>query len=108
MQGILTGPVIANDRKRVFHRKFELDIESGVGTTTGGDPQLWMDYSDDGGRTFSARKPFRSLGKIGEYTKRLRWLRLGQSRNRIYQVTVADAVKRTIIGANIDFELGAN
>jgi hypothetical protein len=106
MQGILAGPVIHNDRKRLFHRRFELDIESGVGTTTGGDPQLWMDYSDDGGRTWSARKPFRSLGARGEYQKRLRWLRLGSSRTRIYRVTVADAVKRSIIASNVDIEAG--
>ena len=110
MQGILTGPVVHSDRRRVFHRRFELDIESGVGTTTGdaSDPQIWMDYSDDGGRTYSTRKPFRSMGKIGAYRQRLRWLRLGQARNRIYRVTVADAVKRSVIAAHLDPELGGH
>ncbi len=110
MQGILTGPVVDADRRRVFHRRFELDIESGVGDTTGtaSDPQVWMDYSDNGGRTYSPRKPFRSMGKIGAYRQRLRWLRLGQARNRIYRVTVADAVKRSIIAAHLDPAMGAN
>ena len=56
MQGILTGPPAQSDRKRVFHRSFEVGLEAGVGDTAGAasDPQLWMDYSDDGGQTFSA------------------------------------------------------
>lgn len=108
MQGILTGSPAAFDRRRVFHRRFELDIESGVGDTSGdaSDPQIWMDYSDDGGRTYSTRKPFRSMGKIGAYQQRLRWLRLGQARNRIYRVTVADAVKRSIIAAHLNPAVG--
>jgi hypothetical protein len=110
MQGVLTGPVVHDDRKRLFHKRFELDIESGVGDTSGdaSDPQMWMDYSDDGGRTFSLRKPFRSMGKIGEYQARLRWLRLGMARNRIYRVTVADAVKRSIINTHLDASVGSN
>lgn len=110
MQGILTGPVAAADRHRIFHRRFEVDIESGVGSTSGAasDPQIWMDYSDDGGRTFSTRKPFRSMGKIGEYRQRLRWNRLGQARERIYRLTVADAVKRSIIAAHLNPEIGAH
>lgn len=110
MQGILTGPPAHKDRKRIFHRCFEIDIESGVGATTGdtADPQIWLDYSDDGGRTFSLRKPFRSMGKIGEYRTRLRWMRLGQARERIYRLTVADGVKRSVLGADLQVEMGAN
>lgn len=108
MQGILTAPPVHSDRRRIFHRRFELDIESGVGLTTGqgSDPQIWMDYSDDGARTWSTRKPLRSMGKIGEYQQRLRWLRLGQSRDRVYRVTVADPVKRSIIAAHADVGRG--
>ena len=102
MPGLLTGPPIHMDRRRVFHTKFELDIESGVGTTTGSEPQLWMDYSDDGGNTWSARKPFFSMGALGERQTRIRWNRLGQARERVYRVQVADAVKRAIVGAHWD------
>lgn len=106
MQGILTGPPVHADRKRLFHRMFELHIESGVGSASILDPQVWMDYSDDGGRTFSIRKPFRSMGKVGEYRTRLRWNRLGQSRERVYRITVADPAKRSIIAAHLEIEVG--
>ncbi len=108
MQGILTGPAAYHDKERIFHRRAEIDIESGVGLTTGdaSDPQIWLDWSDDGGRTYSIRKPARAMGKIGKYRTRLRWLRLGQSRDRIYRLTVADAVKRSIIAAHLTVQLG--
>lgn len=108
MQQIMTSPPVAQDRKRLFHEALEIDIESGVGTTTGGDPQLWLEYSDDGGRTWSARKPFFSMGKIGEYRTRVRWLGLGSSRKRVYRLTIADAVKRTVIAAHLDYKVGLN
>ena len=108
MQGQATGPVVYADRQRIFHNRFEIDIEAGTGLTSGqgSDPQVWLDYSDDGGHTFSARKTFRSMGKIGAYGQRLRWLRLGQSRQRIYRLTVSDPVKRSFIAAHLDAEAG--
>lgn len=108
LQGSATGPPVYDDRKRIFHRRFELDVESGVGLTSGqgNDPLVWMDWSDDGGHIYSARKPFRSLGRIGLYLQRLRWLALGQARQRIYRVTVSDPVRRSIIGAHLDAESG--
>lgn len=108
MQGLATGPPVYADRRRVFHRRFELDIEAGVGLTSGqgSDPQVWLDYSDDGGRTFSTRKPFRSMGKIGAYRQRLRWLRMGSARQRIYRVTTSDPVKRSFVAAHLDAEVG--
>ena len=110
LQALATGPSMAYDRKRVIHRRFELDVESGVGTTSGqgSDPEIVLDYSDDGGRTFSTRKPPRSIGKQGEYKKRLRWNRMGQSRNRIYRVVTSDPVKRSIVAAHVELGLGAS
>ncbi len=108
MQGIAAGPSVHADRKRIAHSRFELDIESGVGLTSGqgSDPQIWVDWSDDGGRTFSARKLLRSMGKIGEYQQRLRLNRMGSSRERVYRVTVSDPVKRSIIAAHLNARQG--
>lgn len=108
IQALATGPMVHRDRKRIFHQKFELYLESGVGVSNGqgSDPLVWLDWSDDGGRTFSSRKPPRSIGKIGEYRTRLRWMQMGQSRERCYRVTMSDPVKRSILEANLDVGLG--
>lgn len=108
LQSIATSPPSYGDKERLFFRRFEVDIEAGVGLTSGQgeDPQIWLDWSQDGGRTWSQRKPPRSMGKKGEYRTRLRWLRLGQSRDRVFRLTVADPVKRSILSAHMDIERG--
>ncbi|MGI9502432.1 MAG: hypothetical protein ACR2RE_05190, partial [Geminicoccaceae bacterium] len=110
LQGLATGAPIHSDRKQVFHGRFELDVESGVGLETGqgSDPQIQLDYSNDGGRTFSMSKPWRSIGKAGKYRQRLRWRRMGKARDRIYRIEIADPVKRTIIAAHVDARVGTS
>ncbi|MCH8919217.1 MAG: hypothetical protein IIA23_00715, partial [Chloroflexi bacterium] len=51
---IAASPPIHFDRRRVFMDLFELDVESGVGLTTGqgSDPQVMLRWSDDGGFDF--------------------------------------------------------
>ena len=103
-----TGTVLHASRKRGFMSLFELDMEVGVGLTTGqgSDPQVMLDISDDGGRTWSDQQPWQSLGALGNYTKRLRWKRLGNFFQRIMRVTISDPVRRTIIAANADIKIG--
>jgi hypothetical protein len=108
IRALMVGPVINSDRKRIFMSRFELDVETGVGNTVdpGSNPQVMLDWSDDGGRTFKGFQPWQSMGKIGQYTRRLRWLRLGQSRNRMMRVTISDPVPRALIGAYADIAEG--
>lgn len=65
-------------------------------------PQIYLDYSDDGGHTFSTPQLPRSLGGHNQYFVRQRWLRLGQSRNRTMRVTINDPIKRVIVAAYAD------
>jgi len=50
----------------------EINVESGVGNSVIDDPQLELSISYEGSPTFSSRGS-RSMGKIGEYKKRLIW-----------------------------------
>jgi hypothetical protein len=67
------------------------------------DPKIGLDWSDDGGHTWSSRY-WISIGMIGQYTKRARWNRLGRSRERIFRVMFSDPVKFVMIGASADIE----
>lgn len=88
----------------VFINRLIIDVESGVGdlglsTQTGLDPQASLAWSDDGGYTWSGEYQA-SMGKIGEYGKVLYWNQLGWTKKgKVFQLTVSDAVKKTIIGA---------
>ena len=112
MPAHLVGPVLNNNRKRMFMPLFELDMQKGVGVTTGqgSDPQVMMDYSDDGGNTFKNRQQWQSFGPIGQSTEqiRMRWRRLGQFRERSMRIIISDPVVRTIISNNVQLTEGTN
>ena len=104
MQAMIVSPPIHKDRKRIFVKRFEIDVESGIGLSTGqgSDPQWMLDWSKDGGRTWSPQQVWRSMGRLGEYQRRLRWLRMGQSRQWIFRLRSTDPVRRVIIGFYLD------
>jgi len=108
MREVLVSPPLSNERKRTFVSLFELDVETGVGLPTGqgSDPQIMLDWSRDGGRTFVGLSLWDTMGKIGQYLTRVRWLRLGQSRQWYFRVTITDPVRRTIIAASGDVSSG--
>ena len=103
------SPVYYSDYKMLYHDLFEVDIETGVGLQNGQGkkPEIMMQYSDDGGHTWSSER-WVSLGAIGQYVTRAMWRRLGRSRERVYRVSVSDPVKVVMIGAKLDYSVGAN
>lgn len=93
-------PSIWAESDRATMSKFQVDFETGVGLTTGqgSDPQAMLDFSDDGGKTWSNEK-WASIGQIGKYKNRAKWDQLGQFRQRNMRVTVSDPVVVAIHGA---------
>lgn len=94
-----------NDLKRTAHHSLQLDIDSGVGLNDGqgSDPQVMLRWSDDGGHTWS-NEHWASIGKIGQYYRRVFWRRLGMTlkiRDRVYEVSGTDPVKIAIMGAEL-------
>lgn len=98
-------PPVFDDMSRIAHHRFELIVETGVGLENGDDPQIVLDWSNDGGRTYSNQLQ-RSAGKVGEYERRAIWLRLGTSIVRHYRIHISDPVKRVLIGASVDMSPG--
>lgn len=71
--------------------------------TQGADPQVMLRWSDDGGHTWSSEH-WASMGKIGQYYRRVFWRRLGMTlklRDRIYEISGTDPVKVAIMGAEL-------
>jgi hypothetical protein len=108
MRGLIDTVTQHADRNYLFCHRFELDIEAGVGLTTGdgSDPKIMLRRTTDGGKTFSAQQPWRSMGKQGEFAKRLRWLRQGRGRQMGWRLEITDPVRRAIIAAHADIEPG--
>jgi hypothetical protein len=91
------------ERTNIIHHSLTLDFEAGVGVPVCVDPQVILEWSDNGGHTWSNQHSV-SMGTAGSYTKRAKWNRLGKSRNRVYKITIADPVKVNILGAYAELE----
>jgi len=103
-------PHVSSGGKRITYSEFKLDIETGVGIDglgQGEDPKVMLQFSDDGGHTWSNEK-WLSIGKIGNRHKRAIWHRLGSSRDRVFSVTISDPVRVTLLGADIEIEQAAS
>lgn len=97
--------ISTSDYGWVIHHRLQVDIEPGIGLNVGQgvDPVALLDWSNDGGKTWSNKHAAR-MGAMGNYETRLRWNRLGRARDRVYRLTISDPVKRVILGASLNPE----
>lgn len=97
----ISGPTYA----AIVHNRLQVDLEVGWGAQSGyaSSPVVLLDWSDDGGHTWSNQHPA-VLGRQGEYARRVRWNRLGRARDRVYRITISDPVKRVVLGASLNPE----
>lgn len=103
------APHLTNNGARAFHHTFQLDVEAGVGLATGqgSDPKAILRWSNDGGHIWQPER-WATLGKMGEYQARCIFRRLGQARQRVYEVLITDPVKVTLLGAYLEIEAGTH
>lgn len=89
----------------LYINSLQIDFEAGKGLTTGqgSDPQAMLQVSRDGGRVWG-NELWRSMGKIGKYTARAKWNRLGATRSFTLRLRITDSVYRVVIGAVADVE----
>lgn len=96
----------AVEGRRLFWASLQVDMQPGVGLPSGQgvNPQAMLRWSDDGGNTWSSEH-WQTMGRIGEYRNRAIWRRLGQSRDRVYELSISDPVRRVIVDAWADVEV---
>jgi len=104
-----TTPPLQDEQKRIFYKRLQMLFEAGTGSVAGqgSDPQIALDWSNDGGHTWSSEH-FLSVGKIGEFERRAIKRRLGYARNRSFGITVTDPVKANLISSYADVRMGVN
>ena len=88
---------VYGEHQRIPHSGLEIVCETGVGLSTGqgSDPQLTLEMSNDGGRTYNTL-PTRTIGAQGEYKTRVKWHRLGASRDRVYRASISDPIQLSV------------
>jgi len=103
---IRTSQIVNKERYNIIWKRVEIDFETGVGLTggvQGENPQVALQWSDDGGHTWS-NEHWKGFGKIGKYSTKVVWKRLGVSKNRVLRVIISDPVKVVMIGAYVELE----
>ncbi len=81
----------------------ELTVESGLGDSDTPDPKVAIEISKDG-KTWGQQR-IRSIGKVGEYRRRVRWRRLGDMERFVYlRFTFTEMVRAAFIKLEADIE----
>lgn len=98
----ITLPDIQTDRQKATLYSFEMYCETGVGVAADPDPQVIMQYSKDGGRTFS-NEMSRTLGAVGEYLTRCIWRPGVQFRQLQIKLQMPSLTRRYVISCWADY-----
>ena len=93
---------------RMNLNRFTLLMDTGVGidgNAQGFEPQMMLQTSTDGGKTFG-NEMWQPVGKIGSYDTEVYWTGLGHGRSLIVKIAISDPVKLSIVGAYLNSEIG--
>lgn len=101
---LMRGPIIWNDNASFTINELLIDMETGVGLTTGAytNPMCMIRVSRDA-HTFNPMQML-PMGKVGEYRTTVRKRGLGTSKRFVIEFSVSAPVKTVILGARIDAE----
>lgn len=101
----ITGETVAYpDQDMITIDNFRVDVEVGVGTTSGQgvNPQIGLSISRDNGKTWGAQM-WKSMGEMGKYSTVVEWRRLGSnSRTFVPRITVTDPVPLVVVAGCIN------
>lgn len=91
---------------RLRFNKIQIDFASGLSPATGEDahPDVLLGISYDGGVTYPVylRAPF---SKIGQFTHRVIWRRLGTARDFVFKLDFYNKIPLAILGGSMDCEV---
>lgn len=106
--GEIVSATIFKSFSRMHSNRLTLVMDTGVGidgSGQGDDPEIMMQASSDGGKTYS-NEMWQPIGTIGTYETEVSWLKIGYGRSLIIKIKISDPVRRRIVGAYLDQEVG--
>lgn len=112
---VRTASHLHEDRKRVSYKSLEIDMERGTSLLpatgpidqVGTEAKVMLTWSDDGGYTWS-NEVWNTVGRTGNRFARVRFNRLGMSRDRVFRIVFSDPCKFIVMGARLDLTIGAS
>jgi hypothetical protein len=106
LQAIDARIIGGKQRNRVGMDRLYINMETGVGLIDGqGDnPRIMVEYSDDGGRTWS-HGSWPRVGRLGEFVLLVQWDNLETFYNRIIRISTTDPVNYSVYSASAGLRL---
>ncbi len=97
---VRTFPHMIDDGNLVTYRKFIADVQVGTlpGDTT---PQMSLRWSDTRGASYG-NAVMQSMGNGGDYLYSPVWNRLGQARDRVFELSWSAAINTSLLGAFVE------
>lgn len=100
------APTVIDEMERMYHAELTVDFDTGQGpqpplldgSGSPRPPQAMLRWSDNRGKTWS-NEHVQGCGMAGQYNTRVIWRRLGQSRYRVYELSVSDPIPWAITDA---------
>lgn len=82
---------------RIAFPPVQIIMEAGVGDLVTANPQIGLEFSKDGGNSWSSMVT-RSAGQVGETKRRALWNQVGSDYRRMYRISMSDPVLWRILG----------
>lgn len=100
---IRSFPHMVDNGNRVAYRSFQADMEGGNESNLepGTPPEIRLRYSDTKGKSWSQHLPT-TIGFRGDYKAIARWFRLGQARDRVFEISWSADMKTALNGAYVE------
>ena len=91
---------LSDMNRRIRYNNLEISLEAGVGTQTdvSDNPQISMQLSKDGARTWSNWFTI-PIGKVGQYLTKVVFRRLGIAEQMTFKIRISAQVKKALTGA---------
>lgn len=109
------APHISKGQQRQYFTELQVFVETGLGPQpplldgagNARGPVMSLRWSNDSAHTWSNYID-RDCGQAGEFAKRVRWLRLGEARDRVFEISMSDPIPWRIVDAYLQSEQGSN
>lgn len=99
-----TTPPVHQGGRTIFWNRLEVDLEAGLALSGDDTLEIFLSWSDDGGKSWSP--PLRrSLGGRGDWRRRVAWHQLGASPYRVYRVAVYGKAPVRLYAARADIDV---
>jgi hypothetical protein len=103
-------PHLWNNNNRVIYDRLQVECARGVGLSgspaTGTDPQMILRCSKNYGQTFGPEINA-PVGKEGEYSEWVYWLRLGQARDMVFWLRYSEPTYMGLVNAELNLRIGS-